>query len=359
MKHVLLVLVLSGFSWNALAIPAFARKFNVTCTTCHTAFPMLNKTGRTFKERGYRLPDEDGNITEEMQNRLKISDSLVLEKMLPLAIRAQTIGVDLGAANPDGSGIQNQFTPINDLALLAFGNFFQYSSFMIIAEAGAPDAAASATAFDFGVTARFATHPSVYFNLASGYAPLFAIDPYPSLMSVDDPITIHDRKILKIKFADDKTLSFSDPMPFAAVYGRAGKLYYSASLTSGRNTIAAINPRVGQARLAFDLTDTLQIGAFGVGGTATMPDAGDAKLWLAGFDTNWSTQQYVFSAIGRATGGEGNASGIGLYRSEKQLAIFVASGAFGMVAIEQRDQQSSQWIFGISSVCATKCPCRY
>jgi hypothetical protein len=43
------------------AIPAFARKYNMTCTTCHTAPPRLNTFGERFLENGYQLPGtEDG-----------------------------------------------------------------------------------------------------------------------------------------------------------------------------------------------------------------------------------------------------------------------------------------------------------
>jgi len=40
------------------AIPAFARKYNVKCYSCHLIPPVLNKTGYMFKRLGYRmLPD--------------------------------------------------------------------------------------------------------------------------------------------------------------------------------------------------------------------------------------------------------------------------------------------------------------
>ena len=48
---------------QAHAIPAFARKYNVNCTTCHTAPPILNQYGQRFLENGYQLPGtEDGGI---------------------------------------------------------------------------------------------------------------------------------------------------------------------------------------------------------------------------------------------------------------------------------------------------------
>ncbi len=49
---------------EAQAIPAFARKYNINCTTCHTAVPVLNPFGQRFLENGYQLPGtEDGGIT--------------------------------------------------------------------------------------------------------------------------------------------------------------------------------------------------------------------------------------------------------------------------------------------------------
>jgi hypothetical protein len=46
------------------AIPAFARKFNVKCYTCHTIPPALNKTGYMFKRLGYRMPPDNMDGTK-------------------------------------------------------------------------------------------------------------------------------------------------------------------------------------------------------------------------------------------------------------------------------------------------------
>src|ERR1700686_3752447 len=43
----------------AHAIPAFARKFNLKCYSCHTIPPALNKTGYMFKRLGYRMPPDE------------------------------------------------------------------------------------------------------------------------------------------------------------------------------------------------------------------------------------------------------------------------------------------------------------
>jgi len=43
---------------DAQAIPAFARKYNLACNTCHTLFPQLNRFGRDFRDNGFRTPEE-------------------------------------------------------------------------------------------------------------------------------------------------------------------------------------------------------------------------------------------------------------------------------------------------------------
>ncbi len=42
------------FSSPASAVPAFGRRYGVTCSTCHSSWPELNSTGLNFKLSGYR-----------------------------------------------------------------------------------------------------------------------------------------------------------------------------------------------------------------------------------------------------------------------------------------------------------------
>ena len=35
------------------AIPAFSRKYQTSCTTCHNNYPELNDFGEAFKKRGF------------------------------------------------------------------------------------------------------------------------------------------------------------------------------------------------------------------------------------------------------------------------------------------------------------------
>ncbi|MGA8074262.1 MAG: hypothetical protein WB995_12340 [Candidatus Acidiferrales bacterium] len=40
------------------AIPAFARKYGLPCSACHTAWPKLNNFGMTFRDNGYQLGND-------------------------------------------------------------------------------------------------------------------------------------------------------------------------------------------------------------------------------------------------------------------------------------------------------------
>ena len=40
---------------RAGAIPAFARKYNVACSSCHEAWPKLNDFGELFRDNGWKL----------------------------------------------------------------------------------------------------------------------------------------------------------------------------------------------------------------------------------------------------------------------------------------------------------------
>ncbi|MGH7298309.1 MAG: hypothetical protein ACRELB_25440, partial [Polyangiaceae bacterium] len=45
---------------DAKAVPSFARKYQTSCLTCHTVFPVLNSFGEAFRRDGYRFPSTNG-----------------------------------------------------------------------------------------------------------------------------------------------------------------------------------------------------------------------------------------------------------------------------------------------------------
>ncbi len=69
---------------DAGAIPAFARKYKMSCTTCHAPPPRLKAYGEEFAGRGFRLEEgqEPARATYDVGDPL-----LLLNRDLPLAVR--------------------------------------------------------------------------------------------------------------------------------------------------------------------------------------------------------------------------------------------------------------------------------
>lgn len=44
------------------AIPAFARQYQTSCSTCHVDFPKLNDFGKAFKDAGFKFPTDDAGM---------------------------------------------------------------------------------------------------------------------------------------------------------------------------------------------------------------------------------------------------------------------------------------------------------
>ena len=65
---------------SVYAVPGFARQHGVPCSSCHTAWPQLNETGRQFKELGYRYPEdleEEKSFSDLFEDGFPISAVLV------------------------------------------------------------------------------------------------------------------------------------------------------------------------------------------------------------------------------------------------------------------------------------------
>ena len=65
-RRVSYALAIAGFlltlSDNARAIPAFARMYGTSCSTCHIDFPKLNDFGKAFKDAGFKFPNDDASM---------------------------------------------------------------------------------------------------------------------------------------------------------------------------------------------------------------------------------------------------------------------------------------------------------
>ena len=96
------------------AIPAFARKYGFSCSTCHVAVPKLKAYGDEFAGNGFQLPDKD-----EPPRAFKDvgDDRLLLQRELPIAIR-----FDAYAQYQSERKIESDFQMPFGLKLMSGGN---------------------------------------------------------------------------------------------------------------------------------------------------------------------------------------------------------------------------------------------
>jgi hypothetical protein len=74
---------------DARAIPAFARRYKVSCTTCHAPFPRLKDFGNEFAGNGFYIPEE-----EKERDYVTAGDDLLwLPRTFPIAARFDAFAV--------------------------------------------------------------------------------------------------------------------------------------------------------------------------------------------------------------------------------------------------------------------------
>jgi hypothetical protein len=61
----LVVWALLASAPKSSAIPAFSRKYQTSCTTCHNNYPELNDFGEAFKKNGFKFPKDDEVFVKE------------------------------------------------------------------------------------------------------------------------------------------------------------------------------------------------------------------------------------------------------------------------------------------------------
>lgn len=82
---VLSFIIITFLASDVLAIPAFARKYNMTCKTCHSPFPSLKTYGNDFAGNGFQLADKDAPRYYVETG----DDYLSLIRDFPLAVRLE------------------------------------------------------------------------------------------------------------------------------------------------------------------------------------------------------------------------------------------------------------------------------
>jgi len=94
MRKLALLIIPLILSWAApaRAIPAFARKYGTSCTTCHTIYPKLTTFGEAFRRNGFKFPGKDEDFIKQDQVPLgqeayrKVFPKAVWPGLLPASV---------------------------------------------------------------------------------------------------------------------------------------------------------------------------------------------------------------------------------------------------------------------------------
>jgi hypothetical protein len=263
---------------TASAIPAFARKHNLTCSSCHSAMPYLNSTGRSFKEAGWRMPDEDGVVDPDAQpGSQEVSKGLWLDGVFPIAARIKSYAIDK-TENSD-----TKIRPIHELEIFSAGNFWKTGSWFFELEGEDED--------DFALVAsgEFGWHPLTAANVKLGFGSIFHPDPYNSLQDGGSRLTVSHKVPLDVGKAFNAR--FRNDAQFFSLYGRTsdyGKpnsFFYSVGASAGNGNPEGENPKDFLFRGAYDFKPDIMVGGFYFGGER---EINEQKVDLArfGFDFN-------------------------------------------------------------------------
>jgi hypothetical protein len=125
---------------RAEAIPAFARKYETSCQTCHTVFPKLNAFGVAFRLNGYRMPKETEDMVKEKQISLgapaykKLWPNAIwpgaISSHVPLAVNIKLAEVNTSSLADDGTTTKtNEFQFPQEANLFAGGTLGDHVSF--------------------------------------------------------------------------------------------------------------------------------------------------------------------------------------------------------------------------------------
>jgi hypothetical protein len=259
---------------ESYAVPAFARKYGVSCSQCHTAWPDLNAYGRWFKIQGYvrELGSTDGVM------QAKDGGGLWTEKNFPIAAVVISRPYDKGTTGQgDYSSGQSEarMRALQDMTLfIAGGDVSNHMSYFMATDfADNNDGNTSeSTQYSPQVTdIQVGYHPDRYINIMAGNRSFWMTDPYQTLSNAEE-LTITPRPLSAAGFlAGDSMDGNKDTL---AEYGTLALakdspsfLYYSAGYSagvaaSGSTAQPGALPSDVAAELDLDSGDGLMVGAF-------------------------------------------------------------------------------------------------
>lgn len=237
---------------NSFAIPAFARKYNMTCKTCHSPFPSLKSFGDEFAANGFVLKDQ-----ETPRYFIETGDDeLSLLRDIPLALRVEGF-ITYNHSNSERTDITTPYL----IKLLSGGDIaddISYYFYFFLGERG--EVAGLEDAF-------------IMFN------DLFnsELDLYVGQFQVSDPLfkrelrlTFEDYLVYKLKVGLSN-INLTYDRGLMMTYGFNSGTDLTLEILNGNGIGAANSFKTFDndkyknllGRVSQDLTDNIRIGAFG------------------------------------------------------------------------------------------------
>ena len=259
---ILTVFVAVLFPSASEAIPAFARKTNMACSTCHTAWPSLNAFGRQYKEHGYRL----GHL--EAPDKV-ISKDLKWNESLPISVLLVSRPYD-----KKGSG-ETKLRALHEVELMIAGPMGEkFSSFI---EIEAEDEDLNARGFETGVSSAALTYNAdEAAHLQVSWGSITWFDPYNSY-SNHLRMTRGASAVYSQSFGGaDNGGNIASARQNIAVYGRPSpNFFYAVGISGDAGDSEGEEGSTITARVAFDVMPSLTVGALLISGTANASSTPD------------------------------------------------------------------------------------
>jgi len=266
-----LILIILFQAYDASAIPAFARKYNMSCNVCHAPFPKLKPYGEEFAANGFQLPDK-----EPARYFKKTGDDLLLlMRELPIALRLELYGEyeNNRKANTD-------FQTPYILKFMSGGNIYKdisYYFYFFISERGEM----------VGIEDAFASFNNVFsdkidFDITAGQFQVS--DP---LFKRELRLTQEDYKIYTVKPGHSlASLKYDRGLMFN--YGAPTKTDLSAQVLNGSGIgttelFDVDNYKNFMFRASQEVLPYFRVGGFGYYGKE-QPDTISNELYMAGAD---------------------------------------------------------------------------
>jgi hypothetical protein len=251
----LLVLFITLFSINASALPAFARKNNVKCSSCHIAFPGLSAMGQRFKEDGYRFTGSTAGDAE-------LSDKLQFDKNFPMSLAL------IARPYTDSKSGDTEIRAIHEAEIYAAGEIYKNISGMMEVESEGEDG--------FGLvlsSAHITYNHNQSVNVQTGYGPTMMADPYDTYADMRRQTASHF-ELLNQTFGDtDNGDKLRHSRQQFSVYGRPmGNLFYNVGMGGLTGDLVGSDSSVVFGRVAVDVAPGMMVGGLILNGSCRVSD---------------------------------------------------------------------------------------